>query len=237
MSTTSDPRPETPMDRRTPPAADRRRHPSNTRVVVPLVLLVAGMTGLSFAAVPLYSMFCAVTGYGGATRRAPALSDETTDRLVTVRFDANVSSALKWEFRPEQREVTLKIGENALAFYRATNTSSQPLTGTATFNVTPEIAGSYFNKVECFCFTEQTLQPGQTADFPVSFFVDPAMLNDPDAKAIGEITLSYTFFRANKDAGTAARAPDAVPPGSAGPGGKGSGGATTRSFEKAGAPS
>jgi cytochrome c oxidase assembly protein subunit 11 len=192
---------------------------ANTRVLVSLVLLVGAMTGLSFAAVPLYRLFCATTGYGGTTQRADAAPHEAAQRKITVRFDANVSSALKWNFAPEQREVTLRIGENALAFYRATNASSQPLTGTATFNVTPEIAGSYFNKIECFCFTEQTLAPGQTADFPVSFFVDPAILNDPDAKHIEEITLSYTFFRANKET--------AQPP-------RSSGGAASRAFEKAG---
>jgi cytochrome c oxidase assembly protein subunit 11 len=202
---------------------DQSRTPSgnraNTRVVVSLVLLVGGMTGLSFAAVPLYQLFCATTGYGGTTKRADAASHAVVDRKITVRFDANVSSELGWNFSPEQREVTLKLGENSLAFYKATNTSSKPLTGTATFNVMPEIAGSYFNKIECFCFTEQTLQPGQTADFPVSFFVDPAILNDPDAKNIQEITLSYTFFRANKE-----NAQPASP----------AGGAASRAFEKAG---
>ena len=198
-----------------------RRH---RRVVASLVLVVAGMTGLSFAAVPLYRIFCATTGYGGTTARASAASQDVRDRLITVRFDANVSSALNWDFQPEQREVTLRIGENSLAFYKATNKADAPLTGTATFNVTPEIAGSYFNKVECFCFTEQTLAPGQSADFPVSFFVDPAILDDPDAKAITEITLSYTFFRASKGIAPAARAPEGAAPA----------GAATRSFEKAG---
>jgi len=192
---------------------------ANRRVVISLVLLVGAMAGMSFAAVPLYRLFCATTGYGGTTMRADTAPHEVVDRKITVRFDANVSSGLSWNFAPEQREVTLKIGENALAFYRASNTSQAPLTGTATFNVTPEIAGSYFNKIECFCFTEQTLQPGQTADFPVSFFVDPAILKDPDAKNLQEITLSYTFFRANKET--------ASPPAPAG-------GAASRSFEKAG---
>ena len=193
--------------------------PRHGRVVALLVLMVIGMGGLSYAAVPLYSLFCNATGYGGATRRATAESHTMVERRITVRFDANTSSELKWDFRPEQREVTLKIGENSLAFYRATNKTGAPLTGTATFNVTPEIAGSYFNKVECFCFTEQTLSAGQTADFPVSFFVDPAILNDPDAKNIQEITLSYTFFRVNKGGASAASSP---------------GGAASRSFEKNG---
>lgn len=175
-------------------------------VVLPLVLLVAAMTGLSFAAVPLYRLFCQVTGYGGTTQRAASAPVEASDKTITVRFDANVSSELGWDFRPEQREITLKIGENSLAFYRATNATGAPLTGTATFNVTPEIAGGYFNKIECFCFAEQKLAPGQSAEFPVSFFVDPAILSDPDARHIGEITLSYTFFKA-KTSGSAGAAP------------------------------
>lgn len=130
------------------------------RVALSCVLLVAGMTGLSFAAVPLYRLFCEVTGYGGTTRRAELPSSGVVDRPITVQFDANTASDLRWDFQPVQREITLKIGENSLAFYRATNRSNAPLTGTATFNVTPEIAGSFFNKVECFCFTEQTIQPG-----------------------------------------------------------------------------
>jgi cytochrome c oxidase assembly protein subunit 11 len=198
--------------------------PAHTRTALSLVALVAGMTGMAFAAVPLYQLFCAQTGYGGTTKRAAAASQAVADLQITVKFDANTSSALNWNFQPEQRQVTLKLGENALAFYRATNKSDHPLTGTATFNVTPEIAGSYFNKIECFCFTEQTLQPGQTADFPVSFFVDLAILKDPDAKNIQEITLSYTFFRTNKEAAPAPRASQGAAPGSA----------ATRSFEKAG---
>jgi cytochrome c oxidase assembly protein subunit 11 len=202
-----------------------KQAPRHGRVVVSLVLLVVAMAGLSYAAVPLYRMFCEASGYGGATRRAAASSQMAVDRQITVRFDATTSSELNWDFRPEQREVTLKIGENGLAFYRAVNKSSAPLTGTATFNVTPEIAGSYFNKVQCFCFTEQTLAPGQTADFPVSFFIDPAMLNDPDAKNVQEITLSYTFFRVNKGGASTASSPQPSP-----------GGAASRPFEKGGSP-
>jgi cytochrome c oxidase assembly protein subunit 11 len=188
-------------------------------VVLPLVLLVAGMTGLAFASAPLYRLFCAATGYGGTTQRAAAPSGNMSEQSVTVRFDANTSAALKWDFRPEQREITLRIGENSLAFYRAVNRGNTSLTGSATFNVTPEIAGSYFNKVECFCFTEQTLAPGQSVDFPVSFFIDPAILSDPDAKNLQEITLSYTFFRVNKDGESASAPPK---------------GAASRSLEKNG---
>lgn len=160
-----------------------------------LFLLPVAMLGLSFAAVPFYRMFCQVTGYNGTTQRAAAAPARVIDRYVTVRFDSNISPALNWEFQPEQREIRLKIGENKLAFYRATNRSDKPLTGTATFNVTPEAVGGYFDKIQCFCFTEQTLAPGETAEMPVSFFIDPAIMDDPDARDFTEITLSYTFFK------------------------------------------
>jgi cytochrome c oxidase assembly protein subunit 11 len=162
--------------------------------------VVGLMIGLSFAAVPLYRMFCEVTGYGGTTQRASSAPAEVLDREITVAFDANVSSALDWDFVPEQPEIRLRIGENKLAFYRIVNRSDKTLTGTATFNVTPEIAGAYFNKLECFCFQEQTLGPGQSAELPVSFFIDPAIVQDRDAKRIDRITLSYTFFKTAKTA-------------------------------------
>lgn len=207
-----------------PPSQDPRRRPAraNQRLAGILALLVAVMVGLSFAAVPLYRIFCQATGYDGTPRRAAAASARTIDREITVRFDANVSSALSWKFQPVQREMRLKIGENALAFFTATNEATTPLTGTATFNITPEIAASYFNKVQCFCFTEQRLAPGQKADLPVSFFIDPAIADDPEARDVGEITLSYTFFRSNK--------PDASAAAVARPG------AASRPFENAGPP-
>lgn len=161
-----------------------------------LFLLPVAMLGLSFAAVPFYRVFCQVTGYGGTPQRARVASDRILDRMITVRFDSNVSPTLDWEFQPVTREMQVRIGENALAFFRATNRSNHPLTGTATFNVTPETAGGYFDKVQCFCFVEQTLQPGETVEMPVSFFVDPAIMNDTNTKALSEITLSYTFFKA-----------------------------------------
>lgn len=152
------------------------------------------MLGLAFAAVPLYRIFCQMTGYAGTTQRAVKASDTVLDRTVTVRFDATVGPSLPWTFEPVQREVKVKFGETALAFYRATNNSSKPVVGTASFNVTPDQVGVYFNKLECFCFTEQRLEPGESVDMPVSFFVDPAMVRDKDAAHIGQITLSYTFF-------------------------------------------
>ena len=187
-----------------------------------LFALTAVMIGVSFAAVPLYRLFCQATGYDGTPKRVDAASARTLDREITVRFDANISSALGWNFQPAQREMRLKLGENALAFYRAVNMSATPLTGTASFNVTPEIAGSYFSKVECFCFTEQHLAAGQKVDLPISFFIDPAIANDPDAGAIQEITLSYTFFKANKPDASAAAVSKT--------------GAASKPFENAGPP-
>lgn len=178
------------------------------------------MIAVSFAAVPLYRLFCQVTGYGGTTQRADSSAGQVLDRKITIRFDSNVSSGLGWDFQPVEREIRLKIGETRLAFFQAANPTSQPLTGTSTFNVTPEIAGSYFNKLECFCFTEQTLQAGQTVDMPVQFFIDPAIADDPDARNIQEITLSYTFFKVKKPDSAASVTE----------------GAASRTFENAGPP-
>jgi cytochrome c oxidase assembly protein subunit 11 len=163
------------------------------------------MIGLAYAAVPLYRIFCQVTGYGGTTQAADAGSEVVLDRMVTIRFDANTARGMAWNFQAEQRQMTLRIGETGLAFYRASNPTTKAITGTATFNVTPPQAGAYFNKIECFCFTEQTLEPGASADMPVSFFVDPAIVDDPDVASVGTITLSYTFFpTTDKQAGVAA---------------------------------
>jgi cytochrome c oxidase assembly protein subunit 11 len=167
------------------------------------------MGGGAYAAVPLYRLFCQVTGFGGTTMVAAKPSTAVADRVVSVRFDAN-TRGLKWSFAPVQRTVDVKLGENTLAFYRATNTSDRPLTGTATFNVTPELAGQYFNKIECFCFKEQTLQPGESIDMPVSFFVDAAYDRDRDVGHMGEITLSYSFFPVARSEG-AQKSSDAGP--------------------------
>ena len=169
-----------------------RRH---RNVAVTCAFVVVSMVGLSFAAVPLYRLYCQVTGYAGTTQKAEKSSDVVLDRAITMHFDANVAKDLAWRFEPVKRTMDIKIGETVLAFYRATNTSDEPLTGTAVFNVTPEAAGIHFNKIECFCFTEQTLEPGQTVDMPVSFFVDPAIVDDSDANYLSELTLSYTFYR------------------------------------------
>lgn len=158
-------------------------------------LVAVGMVGLAYAAVPLYSLFCRVTGYGGTTQVAEAAPGAVGERLMTVRFDASVERGMPWDFRPAQREVVVRIGEQTLAHYVASNPTARPITGQASFNVTPLKAGKYFDKIECFCFTKQTLAPGQTVDMPVSFFVDPALLKDRDMAEVDTITLSYTFFR------------------------------------------
>ncbi|MBD9526798.1 MULTISPECIES: cytochrome c oxidase assembly protein [Paracoccus] len=168
---------------------------SNARIVGMLVGVVVVMGALSWAAVPFYDWFCRVTGYGGTTNVAAAASDVVLDEKVRVRFDSNVDPDMGWTFRPLQREMELRIGENAIAFYEAINTTDQPITGTASYNVAPEIAGYYFNKIECFCFTEQTLQPGERIEMPVSFFVDAGLVDDRDAGRVRDITLSYTFHR------------------------------------------
>lgn len=159
-----------------------------------LLGVVVTMTSLSFAAVPFYSWFCQVTGYGGTTSVAAQSSDAVVDQWITIHFDANTDPAMVWEFKPLQAQMKLRIGENGLAFYEAYNPSNRAIAGQAAYNVAPDLAGGYFTKVECFCFTEQVLQPHERIVMPVSFFVDPAMLNDIDARDIAEITLSYTFF-------------------------------------------
>ena len=171
----------------------------NLRVLMILVGVVAGMTGLSYASVPLYRLFCQVTGYGGTPQRADVAPTEISDRVIRVTFTADVAGGLGWRFLPMQRQMELKVGENKLAYYVAENLESKPVTGRATFNVSPGMFGPYFTKIECFCFTEQTLQPGQRVEMPVSFFIDPELLNNPALSRINDITLSYTFFRAADD--------------------------------------
>ncbi|NUB16363.1 cytochrome c oxidase assembly protein [Azospirillum brasilense] len=158
--------------------------------------LVFGMVGLAYASVPLYALFCQVTGFGGTTQRADAAPARQVDRVIKVRFNADVNQSLPWRFKPEQKELTVKLGEMGLAAYQAANRVDRPTVGTALYNVTPDKVGKYFNKIECFCFTEQVLEPGQSVDMPVAFFVDPALADDPAMEDVTTITLSYTFFRA-----------------------------------------
>lgn len=171
---------------------------SNRRVAAGLMVFAASMLGLSFAAVPLYRMFCAATGYAGTPRRAAQAPAKIYPQTVTVRFDANVSPGLPWSFEPAQPELEIHVGENKLAFFRAINKSNETVTGSAVFNVSPDYMGQYFTKIQCFCFTEQTLKAGETAEMPVSFFIDPAMLDDRNAKTVRDMTLSYTFFKVKK---------------------------------------
>ena len=178
-----------------------KRH---TTIALALAGVVAGMLALSYAAVPLYQIFCQVTGYGGTVQQAEKASDRIVDRKITVRFDANVARGMPWDFKPVTRSLELRLGENAIAEYQARNPTGEPVGGTATFNVSPAAAGRYFNKIECFCFTEQLLGPGESATMPVSFFVDPELENDPETSKIQEITLSYTFFRIEDPDGVAA---------------------------------
>lgn len=175
-------------------AKERAMTVRHRTIAASCAVVVASMIGLSFAAVPLYRLYCQVTGYAGTTQRAEKPSDVVLDRTVKIHFDANVAPDLPWSFEPVQRTLDVKIGESALAFYRATNTSSEPITGTAVFNVTPEAAGIHFNKVQCFCFTEQRLEAGQSVDMAVSFFVDPAFVEDEDTARLSDLTLSYTFY-------------------------------------------
>jgi len=168
----------------------------NRRIAVICVSVVAVMTAGAFASAPLYDLFCRVTGFAGTPlRAAQAPGADLGEKLVTVRFNSDVMGDVPWDFQPVQREVKVRPGEETLIFYRATNHAKRAISGQASFNVTPDKAGAYFNKIACFCFTEQTLQAGQTVDMPVSFFVDPEMLKDPKARDVDTITLSYTFFR------------------------------------------
>ncbi len=156
--------------------------------------IVIGMAGMAYAAVPLYDLFCRVTGYGGTTQASTEYSSVVLDRMVTVRFDGNTARGLPWQFKPQQVSMETNVGADGLAFYTAENLSDEPIVGTATYNVTPQKAGSYFIKVACFCFTEQVLMPGEKVEMPVSFYVDPAIADDPDMDDVTTITLSYTFF-------------------------------------------
>jgi cytochrome c oxidase assembly protein subunit 11 len=206
------------MDRR---SAGRR----NGLVMGALAGLVFGMIGLSFAAVPLYRVFCQATGFGGTTQRAAQAAQHTLERRIEIRFNTDVNAELPWTFKPNQRGVTLKVGETGMATFHAHNDSSEPVVGTAVYNVTPEKAGLYFDKIQCFCFTQQLLKPGEDADLPVAFFIDPAIAQDRNLDDVQVITLSYTFYKAKSQAfdkaigseqrETAAKTPAAASSGSA----------------------
>lgn len=197
--------PETP---KTSPKAEARpganRGPARTAFAC--VALVMTMTGLAFASAPLYDLFCKATGFDGTPRRGVAPASIASDDSMLIRFDTNVAASLPWRFQAETREVTAKLGETKTVFFRVKNMGTTPSTGIATFNVQPALMGGVFYKVQCFCFNEQTLQPGETMDFPVVFYVDPAVRNDSNTAALTEMTLSYTYFASKNGQPTAALA-------------------------------
>ncbi|MFY0597444.1 MAG: cytochrome c oxidase assembly protein [Cognatishimia sp.] len=166
----------------------------NAETVVKLVGVVGIMGGLAYASVPFYDWFCRVTGFGGITQEADAGSETILEKTIKVKFDASKDRNMMWEFKPQQLEMEIKIGETGLAFYEAYNPTDRPIAGQASYNVAPYEAGGFFSKIDCFCFTEQVLMPGERVDMPVTFFVDPEIVEDRDAKYVKEITLSYTFY-------------------------------------------
>lgn len=174
------------------------------RTVTQTVSVVVVMGALAWASVPFYDWFCRVTGFGGVPLVATAGSDEILDQTVTVRFDASLHSDMPWEFKPEVRQMELRIGETALAFYEAYNPTSKPIAGSASYNVAPYQAGAFFNKIDCFCFEEQVLAPGERVMMPVTFYVDPEIVTDRDGKYVHTITLSYTFYQIDLPEGYAA---------------------------------
>lgn len=192
-------------------APDRRRR--NRITVVALVGVIGAMVGLDVASVPLYRLFCQATGYGGTTQRAEsAPAHEVAGKVITVRFNSEVAPDLGWEFRPLVNSVEVHPGEEKTISYRAINNSGAPVTGTATYNVTPDKAGLYFDKIQCFCFTKQYLKAGESADLFVTFFVDPDIATDPGTRDVDTITLSYTMFRSKTQDGPTAENAGRTPP-------------------------
>ena len=168
--------------------------PNNKRTIVPLVGMVLLMGLLSFASVPMYDWFCRVTGYGGTPNTADANNSKVLENTIKVRFDASLERNMPWNFEPLQYELEINVGDSGIAFYEAFNPTDRPVAGQASFNVVPFSAGQYFTKVECFCFVEQVLQPGEKVTMPVSFYIDPEIVNDREAKFVNSVTLSYTFY-------------------------------------------
>lgn len=168
--------------------------PNNKRTIVPLVGMVFLMGLLSFASVPMYDWFCRVTGYGGTPNTAEANNSKVLENTIKVRFDASLERNMPWNFEPLQYELEINVGDSGIAFYEAFNPTDRPVAGQASFNVVPFSAGQYFTKVECFCFVEQVLQPGEKVTMPVSFYIDPEIVNDREAKFVNSVTLSYTFY-------------------------------------------
>ncbi len=169
----------------------------NLSLAFNLALIVLGMLALAYASVPLYRLFCKTTGYGGTTQESAHAPDKVFDRVITVRFNADIDPNLPWEFAPGEREVKLKVGAQGFTHFVAKNHSNKAITGRAVYNVVPFAAGSYFVKTACFCFKQQTLQPRQKVNMPVAFYIDPSIMDDPEMKDVSTITLSYTFFPLN----------------------------------------
>ncbi len=190
------------------------------KTVAQLVGVVIVMGALAWASVPLYSWFCAVTGFGGTTSVADRGADRVLDRTIEVRFDASLDRDMPWTFRPVEREVTVRIGETGMAFYEATNPTDRPVAGSATYNVFPYEAGGFFTKIDCFCFEEQILQPGETVQMPLTFYIDPGIVDDREGKFVKRITLSYTFYEIDADDARQAAldADQGQPPALGGPG-------------------
>jgi len=182
----------------TPGVPTARSWKRDLKVALSAFAFGATMFGAAYAAVPLYDLFCRVTGFGGTTMRAERPADRVVDHTVDIRFDSNIGPGLPWRFRVDTARQTIKAGETHTMTYKVTNTASEPVTGMATYNVAPAETGRFFNKLECFCFTEQTLAPGETREFTVVYFVDPAIVEDAAARSANTITLSYTFFRQNQ---------------------------------------
>jgi cytochrome c oxidase assembly protein subunit 11 len=193
------------------PARQSQLAQRNRRVGAAVAAVVVGMVGVSFAAVPLYDLFCRVTGYNGTPMIGQAAPAQAGELAVTVRFNANTQPNLPWRFEPAQPSLQLRVGEEGMGFYQARNLSDQPVTGISTYNVTPEVVGKYFHKTACFCFEEQTLTPGQEVDMPLSFWVDPRIAEDPNTRGIRTITVNYTFFRSLNDAERAGALANAGP--------------------------
>ena len=179
--------------------APRPPRPDLRRKALPFFVVPFVMLGGAYASVPLYDLFCRVTGFGGTPQTAAAAGTEVLDQTITVRFDASTAREMPWRFEPVETTHEVRIGETNLAFYEAHNPTDRPITGTATYNVAPFSVGGYFVKIDCFCFTEQTLEPGQTVQMPVTFYVDPGITRDPETKGVPEITLSYTFYEKEQD--------------------------------------
>jgi cytochrome c oxidase assembly protein subunit 11 len=180
--------------------------PKHRRTLLALAAIAAGMGAMAWAAVPLYDLFCRVTGYSGTPLVAEAGADRVLERTVSVRFDASTAAGMPWQFRPARNTVSVHPGETNLAFYEASNPTDRPITGTATFNVSPPSVGGYFVKIDCFCFQEQTLAPGESVRMPVTFYVDPAIDDDAETRGIRTITLSYTFFETEPEDGPDSKA-------------------------------